>query len=303
MKLAGKMAIIAGSLVMVGAITVVASSCRVYRNIRNGIDVKQSGEIKKMEYTTDASGIEELDVAIISERVDIKTGSSNEIKITYNDYADDPIYEIVKNQPRLSFARESTSFEFWNIDDLEDIMTNIFCENAIDDNIIIIEVPKNFVAEYDLSCVSGNISTEGIDAKNMNAASVSGDLLLKNADIKGEFASTTVSGEIVMENVTCEDCEIATTSGEMMISGLKTEKCSASTTSGDVRMKDASVDKDINIESISGEVELELNGSEEDFNVGCESVSGYVNVKNTDRNAAKTITASTVSGDIEISFK
>lgn len=165
----------------------------------------------------------------------------------------------------------------------------------------------------DYSNISGNIkSTSGnIDIRGIEMATVrstSGDINVNNAN---SLDVSSTSGELILGSIptlkfetTSGDVSVRevneitgrTTSGEVEINNVN-GRIDINTTSGDVEIKYALLNKNSNISTVSGEVDIRLN---EAVNVDVNTVSGDKDIYNIDRNSDIKLKINTTSGDIEV---
>lgn len=321
MKLAGKMAIIAGGLIVTGGIIVGITGGIAFRNFANGEYNRVDEKTSEKEYTADASTIKELDIALISEKVEINPVDGSEITIKYVDYDEKPLYNAQAKGNTLYFERLSSLLNFNGI---EDLIAEFMGNNKLSDNVITIDVPKDLVAKYNIADVSGEINCNGLLAEEANIASTSGDIELSNISSDKDINIVSISGDIKAEKISSDrSISIATTSGKEIVNDIssgdeielssvsgeiKSEKCeakkvSASTTSGAISISNASIAKSFEGNSTSGSITLDIIGSEDDYEIDLSSLSGYRNLPSTEGNKPNKIEISTISGDIYVNFK
>lgn len=119
-----------------------------------------------------------------------------------------------------------------------------------------IGVPENYSGELFIVSASGNVKIEDLDLKNIKINTASGEIEVKDL-ISENTNIESVSGNIDIENLETEESEFKSVSGEIEISDSK--KINAiETTSGNIQITNYLVSEDMNLESVSGEVRLDL---------------------------------------------
>ena len=128
--------------------------------------------------------------------------------------------------------------------------------------------------------------------------SVSGDV--KISDVKcDEIELETVSGDIEVSNIFTEDLNMDTVSGEVDSQDIITnDSFKAQSVSGDLNFKHLKCDE-ITIETVSGDVDLSVDGNMDDYNIHEESLRKNVSYES---KGNKSLEIETVSGDISYRF-
>ena len=128
--------------------------------------------------------------------------------------------------------------------------------------------------------------------------SVSGDV--KISDVKcDEIELETVSGDIEVSNIFTEDLNMDTVSGEVDSQDITTNDAfKAQSVSGDLNFKHLKCDE-ITIETVSGDVDLSVDGNMDDYNIHEESLRKNVSYES---KGNKSLEIETVSGDISYRF-
>jgi lia operon protein LiaG len=118
------------------------------------------------------------------------------------------------------------------------------------------------------------------------------------SDLKvNEFEYTGVSGDLKGENIFAENIKINTTSGDISINGY-TGDLNIHVISGDLALKDGSINDDIELTTISGDVYIE---QEDPSNMDINTTSGDVGIM-ISKDAGFYLKTSTVSGEIDNRF-
>lgn len=124
----------------------------------------------------------------------------------------------------------------------------------------------------DVSTVSGELNVSACSGDEMNMNTVSGGVELSNVSAAGSMTVNTVSGGMELSGVTSETLVIDTVSGSCRLAGQAAE-FNANTISGDILMSLTSLPEDVDMDSVSGGLTLELPGGS-GFTVEHDSVSG-----------------------------
>jgi len=149
---------------------------------------------------------------------------------------------------------------------------------------------KDVTGPLKMNAVSGNILARNI-GERLEAKSVSGDVDV--SDCGGRVTAKNVSGDIIVAN--CGGSVTAgTTSGEIRLSGVE-GGVFAHTTSGDIDIEHRS--GDLSAETVSGDITARSESSDGDLEV--ESLSGSVELY-ADTDKIGRIALSTFSGDIHM---
>jgi DUF4097 and DUF4098 domain-containing protein YvlB len=157
---------------------------------------------------------------------------------------------------------------------------------------------------------------KGIEAKIINYKTVSGDLELNGLNVnKSNFKGT--SGDMEISNVSLGTAKFSLVNGDVEIQGFKADSFEISLVNGDIELEKGIIEKDIFVNSVSGDVELlEVECKTASFNtvsgdiegrnfyvedIKFKSVSGDVEIENDDKNRVINIVSKkTLSGDVNI---
>ncbi|EAE8361701.1 DUF4097 domain-containing protein [Listeria monocytogenes] len=154
----------------------------------------------------------------------------------------------------------------------------------------------NLTGDLEVNGGSGDVNVAGVKAKKLKIAIDSGDIELTSGTVTDLAVLTTSSGDI--DANTKGKIQAESDSGSIELAGA-TNNVTAKTSSGDIDVAFTKQVKNIEINSDSGEVELELPG---DFKAIYEasSNSGSVKAPTSDSNTDNRVTVKTSSGDIKI---
>lgn len=225
--------------------------------------------------------------------IEFKENNAENIKIEiFGNKKDKDRVKLNVNNHELNLEERVTSFCFG------------FCFRS---NLIVIYVPKEYQGELNLITVSGNIDILIDINNNVNLKTTSGDIKtknLKNAKIyttsgdinilkSDNIEANTVSGSIEIKEG--KNIKAKSTSGDININHA-TKFIDIKSTSGDIELDNFTIGKNSKIESVSGEVTINL--LNEAF-VDTETRSGDKNIK-TMRNGKFDLFIKTISGDITV---
>ncbi|HBJ9443961.1 TPA: DUF4097 domain-containing protein [Listeria monocytogenes] len=154
----------------------------------------------------------------------------------------------------------------------------------------------NLTGDLEVNGGSGDVNVTGVKAKKLKIAIDSGDIELTSGTVTDLAVLTTSSGDI--DASTKGKVQAESNSGAIELAGI-TNDVTAKTSSGDIDVAFIKQVKNIEINTDSGEVELELPG---DFKAIYEasSNSGSIKVPTSDSNTDNRVTVKTSSGDIKI---
>lgn len=104
---------------------------------------------------------------------------------------------------------------------------------------------------------SGDIKIERHNSGNIDIKSISGEISCENIKSNNEFNVETSSGDIDVNNLENSEGNFKSISGEINLEELERIN-SIITSSGDVKINSYKINNDLNIKTVSGEVELDL---------------------------------------------
>jgi DUF4097 and DUF4098 domain-containing protein YvlB len=138
---------------------------------------------------------------------------------------------------------------------------------------------ENVQGEQRLQSVSGAIDTT-MGSEDLEAKTVSGQIVVKGNGKPASSRVTSVSGEIRMEDV-AGDLELSTVNGAIHVRATQIEEARLNTTNGEIRLQSGlTEDSRIEAEAINGMIEVNLRGKIhaqfdiESFNGGIQNCFG-----------------------------
>ena len=325
MKGITKILIVAGSLVGVGLLISIIGILIFSIKPKKAMQIKNNME--DMEYTAKHTDtLETIIVSVAPENIEILPYDGKDIVIQYRDDKDNSMYEIKDSKSTLKFKRNDfelsvnafSVFDITKLFSMDDIMND-------EDLTVKVYIPKDKAFEYQVNTVSGKISMQDVKAnddliisttsgevevvgvsttENIDISTVSGNIEIADAVAGHDVSISTTSGSVIQNNVSANDeIGIGTVSGNITSDTLNANTLNASTTAGEIRVNTLILEKDAEISTISGDVEIGIGESCDDYSVEISTVSGNINSeKGKDRKANKEISVSTTSADVTVTF-
>lgn len=247
--------------------------------------------------------------------------------VTYEYGADGRTYEFYSSNSSRSWNWFRIELGFWQRDDaqvsvylpqgmgvqLNTTSGDVTAQNLAADLVSIstisgeIELGSFSADTLTATSTSGEIDVNyGTIAAGVHCSSTSGHIELINTDISTSLYCSTTSGEVDLQGVTIgsttrDAADLNSISGDLSLENVIIQGgLSLSTTSGEIDLAPATVFGDIDAESTSGDVSLNLVGAPAHRIDHTSSTSGGISVTGGDENGAYGISVSTTSGEIEI---
>lgn len=160
-----------------------------------------------------------------------------------------------------------------------------------------------------VSVTSGDINLSDIESKDISVHTTSGEININKCNFTDGITTDSTSGGLNVEGVETSVFGSQTTSGEKFFSNVKAGEFKSSGTSGGTKAVNLEADKII-VNGTSSEVNLKLDGSEDEYNIAIHTTSGDIRVGNhsaeRDYSAKgstdKTVDIDVTSGDVKIEF-
>jgi uncharacterized membrane protein len=164
-------------------------------------------------------------------------------------------------------------------------------------------VPADYQGNMGLYSSSGEIRVEQAKADTLRLSSVSGALYVGGAAAE-TFELDTTSGEIAVKGGSYGRVNADSVSGEILLQADRMESVQADTTSGSVVVEAGGMPQKIDVNTVSGSVDLLLPDND-GFTLDFDSVSGSLSnnfemVNNVHGNGDVTVSVDTVSGSLDI---
>ncbi|MBR6825007.1 MAG: DUF4097 family beta strand repeat protein [Oscillospiraceae bacterium] len=162
-----------------------------------------------------------------------------------------------------------------------------------------IYLPTAMAENCDLSLesASGNITLKDNTYREVDLSIASGNIILENIDTAHEIELEVASGAVRLTHVNCKDLDVDSASGKVDLQQVKaTGDISAETASGNINLLSCDA-SEYHLESASGDIEGTVLSP---MTFKADSLSGRVNVPNTQGGTCRIITA---SGNIHITVE
>ncbi len=272
-----KVLMIASALFAVGALlfaggAVMAKGDMSVLNIETGlvkIDISGRHTSDAFRYTCPAEGVDLIKIDAVSADTSVTYWDGSGICVL-SDSAEGVVVTPGTDGTLTVTQKERTGFKLFMID---------FGRNAGD---ITVMLPSGLKPDLAVSTVSGDVEIGVTKLGGVRAGTASGDIRADSLNC-GPFSAETVSGDIDLGAVTADTLSV-------------------STTSGDVELDYADAPGGLLLSSVSGGIVGTLSGAREDYTVSVSTVSGESGLIGGGTGPVK-LSASTVSGDIDIRFK
>lgn len=225
-----------------------------------------------------------INVNLLSEDITYQSTDETKVKVFYCGKRKIDKYELSfeKNELRLSAPRKfGFHFSFNNEDDLtflieipKNVMINELKHVAVSSDM---ELKNLIVKQMTLNTTSGDLKVKhaslgvakwhtvngDIEIKetkflSLNSSQVNGDILMKEVTIDGDFKVNTVSGDVELQEVTCDNFEVNTVSGDVNGKEFYPKMVALKSVSGDISIKNKE-DRYIEIvkkHSVSGDIHI-----------------------------------------------
>lgn len=151
--------------------------------------------------------------------------------------------------------------------------------------------------------------------KSLIVKQTNGDIVLKDLNTK-HISLNLVNGDIDIKEVIAEGLKFHIVNGDIELQKIKANTLYSSQVSGDLEIKNSVIDGDLEVKTVSGDIELEevtcdmfeadsvsgdIDGKEfYPKMIRFKSLSGDLNIKNKEKKEIKIIKKSTLSGDINV---
>jgi len=140
-----------------------------------------------------------------------------------------------------------------------------------------VDMEPESCSDVEITTVSGDLELEDMICKSLRVMTTSGDLRLENVEAirmildttSGDVAldrtvtdtleAQTVSGDVTLEKIDTETAEIETVSGDVKGTLRRDMDVTAKTTSGTVRVPDGGSEGTCRVETVSGDIFLQVN--------------------------------------------
>ena len=245
-------------------------------------------------YSFYANKIEDIQIALVAEKLSIQPVNSNEITVElYGTWSK-------KFEPEVSYTNNTLI-----IKQKQKNGVNLHKRS------VVVKLPAEKITQNTITKienVSGSVQLSDFEMSKLNISNVSGSIKLSNIVCKSSNLEC-VSGSVKIENCSIEDLEIATVSGSIKSEGYFDE-LNADAVSGSIKvLNQKDFTKDSSFSTISGAITIDL-PSDANAIIDCSSTSGSVLCEHTNTKAKSVdqklgngiyeLEANSMSGSIKI---
>lgn len=248
----------------------------------------------------DKNEVKSIDINWASGTVEIINGDTDKVEISENvsyDKDDDNAMRWSLDDGKLKIYESKNIYGF-----------NWFSFGSTGAKKLTVALPESVMLDdFDISTASAEVYAESINADTLDIETASGKI--KVDSFEGNSADiSTASGTIEFNRVLANDVDVETVSGECTVTG-KIENLNVSGVSAVLNLTVGQNNREINAETVSGNVNIKTNCDESGFTANYSSVSGNFssdfagtnkNGKFIYGNGKADYNISTVSGNIDI---
>lgn len=234
-------------------------------------------------YSFNANKIEDIQIALVAEKLSIQPVNSNEITVElYGTWSK-------KFEPEVSYTNNTLI-----IKQKQKNGVNLHKRS------VVVKLPAEKITLNTITKienVSGSVQLSDFEMSKLNISNVSGSIKLSNIVCKSSNLEC-VSGSVKIENCSIEDLEIATVSGSIKSEGYFDE-LNADAVSGSIKvLNQKDFTKDSSFSTISGAITIDL-PSDTNAKIDCSSTSGSVLCEHTNTKS-KSVDQKLGSGTYEL---
>lgn len=234
-------------------------------------------------YSFNANKIEDIQIALVAEKLSIQPVNSNEITVElYGTWSK-------RLEPEVSYTNNTLV-----IKQKQKNGVNLHKRS------VVVKLPAEKITQNTITKienVSGSVQLSDFEMSKLNISNVSGSIKLSNIVCKSSNLEC-VSGSVKIENCSIEDLEIATVSGSIKSEGYFDE-LNADAVSGSIKvLNQKDFTKDSSFSTISGAITIDL-PSDTNAKIDCSSTSGSVLCEHTNTKS-KSVDQKLGSGTYEL---
>lgn len=211
-------------------------------------------------YSFNANKIEDIQIALVAEKLSIQPVNSNEITVElYGTWSK-------KLEPEVSYTNNTLIIKQKQKNGVNLHKRSVVVKLPTE------KITQNIITK--IENVSGSVQLSDFEMSKLNISNVSGSIKLSNIVCKSSNLEC-VSGSVKIENCSIEDLEIATVSGSIKSEGYFDE-LNADAVSGSIKvLNQKDFTKDSSFSTISGAITIDL-PSDTNAKIDCSSTSGSV---------------------------
>lgn len=225
-----------------------------------------------------------IEIRLVYEDISFQPSKDDKIHVSYKGSANVDRYELSYNNQTLSlkthkelgyiFMKKSNQSINFLVEIPEDVVISDMNHNGVSSNLSYvgldaqsfilnttsgdIKIQGSTFGETKWNTVSGDIEIKDVALVNLNSSQVSGDMSIENIKVDHEMRLSTVSGDVEINQGTCELCTFSTVTGDLDATEFYPESVSLKSISGDINIKNKE-DKPINIikkSSLAGKIKI-----------------------------------------------
>ena len=211
--------------------------------LSDDFDIKKfyAGEYEQAEYLCDAEVVS-VKIYESSQDVEILPSADGECRLVYQIGENDD-YRISLDNGCLSVERERKKVKLFDFDFVPERTMRLYLPAGEYESLHVSGASCDVLVK---ECAFGDVSIE----------TASGDIEIAGC-MADDINLSAVSGEIDLNGCTASGALLSTTSGDISLCLLNAENADISVTSGEVDILDSEISGDMEIESVSGDVEFD----------------------------------------------
>jgi len=195
---------------------------------------------------------------------------------------------ICNTNQKLTASKTSDTIEFkttsrtYGIQFFSDLKMDVYLPKNYENNLTIstvssdVSIEKLTLVNLDMTTVSGDIQANELILTEAKFTTVSGDIELTDIEVTNKTYLNTTSGEISLDSI-LSNIQFRTISGDIE-SNNHNGNIIGSTVSGDVDLHEVNNSFNVDITTVSGDVDVDVN-QEATFNFNTSTVSGNINIR------------------------
>lgn len=258
--------------------------------------------------------------------------SSSEINsITIDDYFDVTIKKSPDNKMHVSYFENKKLY--YKISSGKDIVFKKIYNSKWYDGFfnfnykhspICVMLPDNFKGDIKIKTSNGNVKSNDIKVNNLEISTSNGFINLNSIDSKGIIKVKTSNGKITFNNVNAKkDINCSTSSGQIELINLNSDNIIGNSSNGkitysnlnanntitakssnhDIHVAQINAKKEINLETLNGDISGIIIGNLPDFSIKSKTSNGKNNLPEKLASGSKKLNVKTSNGNININFQ
>lgn len=265
----------------------------IYKHLNFSFNIKSEDYKLVFDERYNVSEVTQIKVDVLDADVYVKYSESDDIRLQ--------VFDKDLNKFNVNFENGVLSLDY-------DIKSSLCIGICFFDRRVIVYLPEEFEGILNIDSASGDVDVARLLLANIDIETASGDVIVNgalsaniktasgnvHASIVKDTEIKTISGDIDVNEI--KDLVINTTSGEVDVYNLD-GSLDISSVSGDIDLKNINLVSNSKIHTVSGEVDIARINS---IYIETKTISGDVEVYNSDRFSEIQLNIKTTSGDIEV---